>query len=169
MNATEASGRPDPAVGLAEVRAAIAAACLRAHRTPESVTLVAASKTVSVEGLEPAVAAGQLVYGENRVQEAQGKWPLLRERHPEVEVHLIGPLQTNKAKDAVALFDVIHSVDRVDLCRAIARRCAEQGRRPSLFIQVNTAPRCRRRACCRRSWTPCWRPAGPSTTWTWPA
>ncbi|MFJ8042832.1 YggS family pyridoxal phosphate-dependent enzyme [Kitasatospora sp. NPDC096147] len=141
MNVTAAAvvtGRPDPAVGLAEVRAELAAACVRAQRSPASVTLVAASKTVTAEGLEPAIAAGQSVYGENRVQEAQGKWPALRERHPQTELHLIGPLQTNKARDAVALFDVIHSVDRIELCRAIARRSAELGRRPRLFIQVNT-------------------------------
>ncbi len=139
MNATDADARrSDPAAGLAAVRAAVAAACRTAHRTPESVTLVAASKTVPAEGIETAIAAGQLVYGENRVQESQAKWPDLRERHPEVELHLIGPLQTNKARDAVALFDVIHSVDRSAMCRALAPRCAELGRRPALFIQVNT-------------------------------
>jgi pyridoxal phosphate enzyme (YggS family) len=138
MYATDDAERPDPAAGLAQVRAAVAAACRRAHRTPESVTLVAASKTVPAAGIELAVAAGQSVYGENRVQEAQGKWPQLRRSHPEVELHLIGPLQTNKARDAVALFDVIHSVDRIELCRALARRSAEQERRPALFIQVNT-------------------------------
>ncbi len=131
-------GRPDPTAGLTAVRHAMAEACRRAHRTTESVTLVAASKTVPAEGLEATIGAGHLVYGENRVQEATGKWPELRTRHPGLELHLIGPLQTNKARDAVALFDVIHSVDRIDLCRALARRSAESGRKPSLFLQVNT-------------------------------
>ncbi|MEW2438637.1 YggS family pyridoxal phosphate-dependent enzyme [Streptomyces caniferus] len=129
---------PGQVSGLEQVRGTIAAACARAGRPPESVTLVAASKTVSAEALVPAIDAGLRVYGENRVQEAQEKWPGLQERFPGLELHLIGPLQSNKARDAVALFDVIHSVDRPSLCRALARQCAAQDRHPRLFIQVNT-------------------------------
>ncbi|ASW53770.1 YggS family pyridoxal phosphate-dependent enzyme [Plantactinospora sp. KBS50] len=134
----EPTDRPDPAEGLAAVRRAIADACARAGREPGSVSLVAASKTVPVDGLELAVAAGQSVFGENRVQEARTKWPQLRARFPELELHLIGPLQSNKARDAVALFDVIQSVDRESLAAALSRECARQGRRPRILVQVNT-------------------------------
>jgi pyridoxal phosphate enzyme (YggS family) len=139
MNAVpEVTDRPDPAGGLTEVRRAVAEACARTGRDPASVTLVAASKTVPVEGLELAIAAGQSVFGENRVQEARTKWPELRSRFPGLELHLIGPLQSNKARDAVALFDVIHSIDRESLAAALSRECARQGRRPRLLVQVNT-------------------------------
>ncbi len=121
-----------------DVRRLIAAACARANRDPATVTLIAASKTMPPDRLLPVIGAGQLVFGENRVQEAQAKWPPLRARHPELELHLIGRLQSNKARDAVALFDVIHSVDRPALLDALARECDRQGRRPRLFIQVNT-------------------------------
>lgn len=124
--------------GFRSVRAELAAACGRAGRAPDSVTLVAASKTVPAERLATAVAGGNLVYGENRVQEARGKWPALRTRFPAVELHLIGHVQSNKAQDAVALFDVIHSVDRASLALALAAQCERQGRRPRMLIQVNT-------------------------------
>ncbi|MFI9201085.1 YggS family pyridoxal phosphate-dependent enzyme [Streptomyces sp. NPDC053048] len=138
MRATEILHRPDPTTGLETVRRAVEDACTRAGRDPRSVTLVAASKTVPAEVLERTVEAGLSVFGENRVQEAKAKWPPLRERFPALELHLIGPLQSNKAREAVALFDVIHSVDRPGLCEALARQSERQGRRPRLFVQVNT-------------------------------
>ena len=130
--------RPDPALGLASVHQAVADACARARRDPSSVTVVAASKTVPAVNIMSAIAAGQTVFGENRVQEARAKWPLVRERFPAVELHLIGPLQTNKVRSALRLFDAIHSVDRTDLCVALARESSRAGRRPTLFVQVNT-------------------------------
>ena len=124
--------------GLARVRAEIAAACAEAKRDPASVTLIAVSKTFGAEAVAPVIAAGQHVFGENRVQEAKAKWPALRAAHPGIELHLIGPLQSNKAKDAVALFDAIHSVDRPSIAEALAKEIAKQGRHPSLFVEVNT-------------------------------
>jgi PLP dependent protein len=126
------------AEGLAEVRREIEAACRKASRDPASVTLVAITKTFGPDVIEPAIAAGQRIFGENRVQEAKAKWPPLRARHPDLELHLVGPLQSNKAKDAVALFDCIHAVDRASLCEALAKEIARQGRRPRLMVQVNT-------------------------------
>src|SRR3982074_3050275 len=123
---------------LAKVRAEIARACAEAKRDPASVTLVAISKTFGVEAIAPVIAAGQRVFGENRVQEAKAKWPALKARHPDIELHLVGPLQSNKSKDAVALFDAIHSVDRPSLAEALAKEFAKQGRRPTLFVEVNT-------------------------------
>jgi len=123
---------------LAKVRAEIARACTEANRDPASVTLVAISKTFGPEAIEPVIAAGQRVFGENRVQEAKAKWPALQERHPGLELHLVGPLQSNKAKEAVALFDAIHSVDRPSICEALAKEIARQGRKPTLFVEVNT-------------------------------
>src|SRR6516162_6763843 len=108
-------------VGIEAVRADIARACRDAGREAESVILIAASKTFGVEAIEPVVAAGQRVFGENRVQEAKAKWPPLIARHHGLELHLIGPLQSNKAKDAVAMFDAIHSVDRPSVCQALAK------------------------------------------------
>jgi hypothetical protein len=102
------------------------------------VTLVAVSKTFPAEAIEPVIAAGQRVFGENRVQEAKAKWPALMEKHPGIALHLIGPLQSNKAKEAVALFDAIHSVDRASLCEALAKEIAKQARQPALFVQINT-------------------------------
>jgi pyridoxal phosphate enzyme (YggS family) len=96
------------------------------------------SKTFGVEAIEPVIAAGQTVFGENRVQEAKAKWPALREQHPDIALHLIGPLQSNKAREAVALFDAIHTVDRPSLAAALAREIERQDRRPQLFIEVNT-------------------------------
>src|SRR3954463_782989 len=126
------------AQGLARFRAEIAAACAEAKRDPASVTLIAVSKTFPADAIEPVVAAGQRVFGENRVQEAKAKWPAIREAYPGLELHLIGPLQSNKAKEAVALFDAIHSVDRPSIAEALAKEIAKQGRRPLLFVEINT-------------------------------
>jgi pyridoxal phosphate enzyme (YggS family) len=100
--------------------------------------LVAVSKTFGADAIEPVIAGGQRVFGENRVQEAKAKWPPLIAKHPGVELHMIGPLQSNKAKEAVALFHAIHSVDRPSLCEALAKEIARQNRRPLLFVEVNT-------------------------------
>ena len=107
-------------------------------RDAADVTLVAVSKTFGPEEILPVLAAGHRVFGENRVQEAQGKWPQLRERFTDVELHLIGPLQSNKAGEAVALFDVIETVDREKIAAALAREMAKQGKSPRLLVQVNT-------------------------------
>ena len=124
--------------GLAAVRAEIARACREASRDPDAVALVAVSKTFAANEIEPVIGAGQRVFGENRVQEAKAKWPALRDEHPDLELHLVGPLQSNKAKEAVALFDAIHSVDRPSVADALAKEIARQGRRPLLFAQINT-------------------------------
>jgi pyridoxal phosphate enzyme (YggS family) len=131
------SALPNPS-GLAAVRTAIARACRDASRDPAEVTLVAVSKTFPPEAIEPVIAAGQRVFGENRVQEAKSKWPALQAKHPGIVLHLIGPLQSNKAKEAVALFDAIHSVDRPSLCEALAKEIARQARTPLLFVEINT-------------------------------
>lgn len=128
----------DVAGNLAHIRNRIAKAARGADRAPDSVTLVAVSKTQPAEAVEAALAAGQRVFGENRVQEAKSKYPALREARPDLELHLIGPLQTNKAGEAIALFDVVQSVDREKLARALAKEMDKQGRRPACFIQVNT-------------------------------
>ncbi|WP_207455587.1 YggS family pyridoxal phosphate-dependent enzyme [Azospirillum sp. SYSU D00513] len=125
-------------VRLAQVRHAVSGACAEAGRAAGSVTLVAVSKTHPAEAVEEALAAGQRVFGENRVQEAKAKFPDLRGRFPDLELHLIGPLQTNKVKDAVALFDVIQTLDRPKLAEALAEEMAKAGRRPRLLIEVNT-------------------------------
>ncbi|HEX7657496.1 MAG TPA: YggS family pyridoxal phosphate-dependent enzyme [Sphingomonas sp.] len=125
----------DPAARLAGVRDAIARAAKLAGRS-DAVELIAISKTHPADAIEPLIAAGQRVFGENRVQEAQGKWPVLRERHPGLRLALVGQLQSNKAADAVALFDEIHSVDRPSLIGALAK-AMESGRRPDCFVQVN--------------------------------
>ncbi len=124
--------------GLARVTAEIAQACRDAGRDPASVTLVAVSKTFGAEAIEPVIAAGQRVFGENRVQEAKAKWPALKARVPDLQLHLIGSLQSNKAKEAVALFDAIHSLDRASLAEALAKEIARQGRTPQLFVEINT-------------------------------
>jgi len=111
---------------------------MAAARNPAAVTLVAVSKTQSAERVTAALAAGQRVFGENRVQEAVAKWPALKQAWPQVELHLIGPLQTNKAREAVALFDVIETVDRPKLAQALAAEMTRSGRRPSCYVQVNT-------------------------------
>jgi pyridoxal phosphate enzyme (YggS family) len=128
----------DAVARLAAVRAEIARACKDAGRDPAELTLVAVSKTHQAEQIEPVIAAGQRVFGENRVQEAKAKWPPLLAKHPGIALHLIGPLQSNKAKEAVALFDAIHSVDRPSLCDALAKEIAKQGRSPLLFVEINT-------------------------------
>lgn len=132
------TGETAPVNGLASVEAEIVRACRDARRERSSVTLVAVSKTFDADAITPVIAAGQQVFGENRVQEAQRKWPELIAAHPGLALHLIGPLQSNKAKEAVALFDAIHSVDRPSLCEALAREIDRQNRRPSLFVQINT-------------------------------
>jgi pyridoxal phosphate enzyme (YggS family) len=126
------------ATRLADIRHRIARAERTAGRPEGSTTLVAVSKTFPVEEIRPVIEAGQRVFGENRVQEAAAKWPLLRAETDGIELHLIGPLQSNKAAEAVALFDVIHTVDRDKIAAAIATEAARQGRRPRLFVQVNT-------------------------------
>lgn len=115
----------------------IARACRVARRERGEVTLVAVSKTHPAEAVAPLIEAGQRSFGENRVQEAQAKWPALRERHPHVELHLVGRLQSNKAEDAVALFDAIHSLDRPSLVAALAKAMDKAGRRVPCFVQVN--------------------------------
>ncbi|MEL6531365.1 MAG: YggS family pyridoxal phosphate-dependent enzyme [Pseudomonadota bacterium] len=122
---------------LAEVDANIARMCKIARRERDDITLIAVSKTHPAEAIAALLEAGQRVFGENRVQEAQGKWPALREAHPDAELHLIGQLQSNKAEDAVALFDVIHSLDRPSLLKALAKAMDKAGKRTPCFIQVN--------------------------------
>jgi pyridoxal phosphate enzyme (YggS family) len=124
--------------GLAAVEQEIARACKEARRDPAAVTLIAVSKTFDAGAITPVIEAGQRVFGENRVQEAKAKWPGLTSAYPGVSLHLIGPLQSNKAKEAVALFDAIHSVDRPSICEALAKEIASQKRRPQLFVQLNT-------------------------------
>ena len=124
--------------GLTAVRHEIARACRDAGRDPASVTLVAISKTFGAEAIEPVIAAGQRAFGENRVQEARTKWPPLMARHRGLELHLVGSLQSNKAKEAVGLFDAIHSLDRGNLAEALAKEIAKQGRAPLLFVEINT-------------------------------
>ncbi len=123
---------------LADVMHRIAEAARAAGRDPGQVTLVAVSKTHGADKVRELLAAGQRVFGENRVQEAEEKFPALKAEYPDLQLHLIGPLQTNKARDAVALFDVIESVDRERLAATLAKEMARAGRRPDCFIQVNT-------------------------------
>jgi pyridoxal phosphate enzyme (YggS family) len=124
--------------GLAAVEHEIARACREAGRDRASVTLIAVSKTFDAGTITPVIEAGQRVFGENRVQEAKAKWPELMSDHPGIALHLIGPLQSNKAREAVALFDAIHSVDRPSICQALAKEIASQKRQPQLFVQLNT-------------------------------
>jgi len=124
-----------PAQRLAIVRATLAAqAAAGGHGTP---TLIAVSKTFEADVIRPLIAAGQRIFGENRVQEAAAKWPELMAETPGLQLHLVGQLQSNKAAEAVRLFDAIHSLDRPSLVAALARACADEGRRPQLFVQVN--------------------------------
>jgi len=123
---------------LDDVKTRIAEAEREAGREAGSVELIAVSKTFDVGDIRPVLDAGQRVFGENRVQEAQGKWPGLKEVFPDIELHLIGPLQSNKTKEAVALFDVIHTVDREKIARAIAREMEKQGKAVRLYVEVNT-------------------------------
>ena len=123
---------------LVAVEQEIARACVEARRERTDVTLIAVSKTFGAEAISPVIAAGQRVFGENRVQEAKAKWPGLMSAYPGLALHLIGPLQSNKAKEAVALFDAIHSVDRPSICQALAKEIDSQNKRPELFVQINT-------------------------------
>jgi len=122
---------------LESVRANIARMCKPARRKVEDVTLIAVSKTHPAERITPLLEAGHRVFGENRVQEAAGKWPELREEYPDVELHLIGQLQSNKAEEAVEMFDFIHSLDRPSLLKALAKAMDKTGRRVPCFVQVN--------------------------------
>ncbi|WP_312805887.1 YggS family pyridoxal phosphate-dependent enzyme [Agrobacterium cavarae] len=123
---------------LADIKERIATTAEKAGRKAADVTLVAVSKTFDGDAIQPVIDCGQRVFGENRVQEAQGKWPALKEQTPDIELHLIGPLQSNKAADAVALFDVIESVDREKIARALADECSKQGKALRFYVQVNT-------------------------------
>lgn len=138
---THANASPltaDSPNALATVEAEIARACKDARRDRASVTLIAVSKTFAAEAITPVIEAGQRVFGENRVQEAKGKWPALTSAYGGIALHLIGPLQSNKAKEAVALFDAIHSVDRPSICQALAKEIESQKKHPQLFVQINT-------------------------------
>ena len=123
---------------LAAVEEEIARACKDAKRERASVTLIAVSKTFDASAIAPVIESGQRVFGENRVQEAKAKWPSLISSYDGLLLHLIGPLQSNKAKEAVALFDAIHSVDRPSICQALAKEIESQKKRPQLFVQINT-------------------------------
>jgi len=125
-------------VGLATVEQEIVRACKQARRDRASVTLIAVSKTFEASAIAPVIEAGHRVFGENRVQEAKAKWPELMSAYPDIALHLIGPLQSNKAKEAVALFAAIHSVDRPSICEALAKEIDSQKRQPELFVQLNT-------------------------------
>jgi pyridoxal phosphate enzyme (YggS family) len=127
----------DASSRLAEVEGRIAHAARLAGRSPDEIVLIAVSKTQEAEAIEPLIAAGQKHFGENRVQEAASKWPALREEAPDIRLHLIGQLQSNKAEEAIALFDVIHSVDRASLVSALGKAMAKTGKRPDCFLQVN--------------------------------
>jgi pyridoxal phosphate enzyme (YggS family) len=154
----------EPAQNLESVLQHIAAAARAVSRNPADVTLIAVSKTHDVERIAPLIAAGHRDFGENRVQEAAAKWPALKDATSDLRLHLIGPLQSNKAADAVALFEVIHSVDRPRIAEALAAEMARQGRRPSCFVQVNTGREAQKAgvdpgeadgfiAACRDQWT----------------
>lgn len=131
MSAETASSR------LSDINARLARAAATADRRADAVTLIAVSKTHDAAAIQPLIDAGQRVFGENRVQEAAAKWPTLKAATPHIRLHLVGQLQSNKAADAVALFDAIHSVDRPSLVSALAKAMAESGKRPDCFIQVN--------------------------------
>jgi hypothetical protein len=131
-------GAQETTARLASVKVRIAEAARAAGRDPGSVHLIAVTKTFGAEHIAPALDAGHRLYGENRVQEAKAKWPALRERYAGTDLHLIGPLQSNKAREAVALFDAIHTIDRPKIAHAVAAEMARQGRRLQLFIEVNT-------------------------------
>jgi pyridoxal phosphate enzyme (YggS family) len=138
MTAASTDPHSDSPARLGAVRARIAKAARDAGHDPASVVLVAVAKTHPAEQILPALETGHRVFGENRVQEAAAKWPALRARYEDVQLHLIGPLQTNKVKEAVALFDVIETVDREKLARALAAEMDRQGKRPDCYLQVNT-------------------------------
>lgn len=138
MTAEDANQNETPEARLAAIRGRIVSAAKEAGRAPEDVVLVAVSKTFDAEQIRPLLEAGHRVFGENRVQEAAGKWPELREQYPDVELHLIGPLQTNKLEDALELFDVFHTVDRPKLAEALVKARSKGRKLPRLFVQVNT-------------------------------
>ena len=133
--------------GLAETRARIADAAEAAGRVPDEIALIAVSKVQPLDRIEAVLAAGHRVFGENRVQEAAGTWPALRERFADVELHLIGPLQTNKVRQALDLFDAIHSVDREKLARKLADGFAETGRPLPCYLQINTGEESQKAGC----------------------
>jgi pyridoxal phosphate enzyme (YggS family) len=135
----QATTAGDVAARLATVKGEIAAAARRAGRAAEQITLVAVTKTHAADRILPALVAGHRHFGENRVQEAEAKWPALRAAYPDLVLHLIGPLQRNKARRAVRLFDVIETLDSAELARALARIMAEEGRRPEVYVEVNIA------------------------------
>ena len=141
------SERAPVSTPLAHVREAIAHSCKIARREPDEVTLIAVSKTRAAEEIEPLLEQGQRAFGENRVQEAQAKWPGLRERFPDAELHLIGQLQSNKAEDAVALFDCIHALDRPSLVKALAKAFDKTGRRVPCFVQVDVGDEKQKGGC----------------------
>ncbi len=132
---------------LAAVRARIAVVAARAGRDPSTIELIAVSKTHPAGAVLPLIGAGQTSFGENRVQEAQGKWPALRAERPDLRLHLVGQLQSNKAGEAVALFDAIHALDRPSLADALAKAIETQGRTPDLFIQVNIGEEAQKGGC----------------------
>lgn len=136
-------------MGLDDIKRRIAAAEARAGRQPGAVTLIAVSKVQPAERVEAVLAAGQRVFGENYVQEAAGKWPAWRAAHPGVELHMIGPLQSNKLGTALDLFDAIHTLDRPSLAQKLARQVQARGACPQLFVQVNTGCEPQRPACCQ--------------------
>ena len=137
----------DAATRLALLRARISAAARVAGRDPADIALIAVSKTFEADAIRPFLAAGQRVFGENRVQESAAKWPALRAEYPGIRLHLVGALQSNKAADAVALFDVIHSVDRRSLVDALARATVAQDRQPHCYLQVNLADEPQKSGC----------------------
>lgn len=141
MSELEAKARLDA------VKDGIARACKTAGRKPQDVTLIAISKTHDVAAIRPLVAAGQRIFGENRVQEAAGKWPALQSETAGLELHLVGQLQSNKAEEAVQLFDVIHSVDRPSLVTALAKAQDRLGKRPKCFLQVNIGEEAQKGGC----------------------
>jgi pyridoxal phosphate enzyme (YggS family) len=147
FEARNAAPAGDAAARLAGVSTAIARAAKTAGRAAADVELIAISKTHPVEAIEPLIAAGQRSFGENRVQEAEGKWPALKAAYPDIRLHLVGQLQSNKAGAAVALFEAIHSVDRPSLVAALAKAIAEQGRRPDCFVQVNIGEEAQKGGC----------------------
>lgn len=138
---------PDASERLEAVRAAIARSAKLAARAPDEITLIAVSKTHGPDAIAPLIAAGQRDFGENRVQEAAAKWPALRSATPDVRLHLIGQLQSNKAQEAIELFDVIHSVDRPTLVAALGKAMAKSGRRPDCFLQVNIGDEAQKGGC----------------------
>jgi pyridoxal phosphate enzyme (YggS family) len=141
IEALDAAGR------LAAIRDQIAHSAALTGRAADAVTLIAISKTVPAEGIRPLLLAGQRVFGENRVQEAQTKWPALRDEFPDTRLHLVGQLQSNKAMDTVELFDAIHSVDRSSLVQALGRAMNATGKRPDCFIQVNIGEETQKGGC----------------------